>query len=96
MSLLLGKPVVAISFHHKCSSLMSEMGLSEYCHDINQMNADTLIEQFQALVQHADEVERMLAQRVEEALTALDEQYAALFDDRIDESRPAHVATTST
>ena len=50
MSLLLGKPVVAISFHHKCSSLMSDMGLSEYCHDINQMNADTLIEQFQALV----------------------------------------------
>ena len=51
MSLLLGKPVIAISFHHKCSSLMSDMGLSEYCHDINQMNADTLIEQFQALVQ---------------------------------------------
>jgi polysaccharide pyruvyl transferase WcaK-like protein len=96
MSLLLGKPVVAISFHHKCSSLMSEMGLSEYCHDINQMNADTLIEQFQALVQHADEVERMLAQRVEEARSALDEQYEALFDDRIDGSRPAHVAPTST
>ena len=51
MSLLLSKPVIAITFHHKCSSLMSEMGLSEYCHDINQMNADTLIEQFQALVQ---------------------------------------------
>ena len=29
---------------------MSEMGLSEYCHDINQMNADTLISQFEALV----------------------------------------------
>jgi hypothetical protein len=37
MSLLLSKPVIAISFHHKCSSLMSEMGLSEYCQDINQM-----------------------------------------------------------
>ena len=67
MSLLLNKPVIAISFHHKCSSLMSEMGLSEYCHDINQMNADALIEQFQALVRNADELERMIAQRVEEA-----------------------------
>lgn len=95
MSFLLGKPVVAISFHHKCSSLMSDMGLSEYCHDINQMDADTLIEQFQALVHHADEVTRLLAQRVEEARSALDEQYEALFDDRIDESRPAHAATTS-
>ena len=96
MSLLLGKPVVAISFHHKCSSLMRDMGLSEYCHDINQMNAETLIEQFQALVQHADEVARMIARRVEEARSALDEQYDALFEERIDESRPAHAATTST
>ena len=96
MSLLLSKPVIAISFHHKCSSLMSEMGLAEYCHDINQMNADTLIEQFQALVQHADEVARMIAQRVEEARSALDEQYETLFKDRIDQSRPAHGATTST
>ena len=55
MSLLLGKPVVAISFHHKCSSLMSDMGLSEYCQDINEINADALIAKFQALVQHADE-----------------------------------------
>ena len=65
MSLLLNKPVIAISFHHKCSSLMSEMGLSEYCHDINQMNADTLIEQFQALVRNADDVKQMILQRVE-------------------------------
>jgi polysaccharide pyruvyl transferase WcaK-like protein len=37
---LLKKPVIAISFHHKCASLMSEMGLSGYCHDIGQMNAE--------------------------------------------------------
>ena len=38
----------------------------------------------------------MIVQRVEEARSALDEQYEALFEDRIDESRPAHAATTST
>ena len=96
MSLLLGKPVVAISFHHKCSSLMSEIGLSEYCQDINLIKADALIAKFEALVQHADEVARMIAQRVEEARSALDEQYEALFEERTDESRPAHAATTST
>ena len=37
LSLLLNKPVIAISFHHKCSSLMSQMGLSEYCQDINNL-----------------------------------------------------------
>ena len=57
MSLLLGKPPIAISFHHKVSSLMSEMGLSEYCHDINEMNADALIAQFQALVRNAEDAE---------------------------------------
>ena len=46
LSLLLNKPSIAISFHHKCSSLMSQMGLSEYCQDINRLNADKLIEQF--------------------------------------------------
>jgi polysaccharide pyruvyl transferase WcaK-like protein len=96
MSLLLGKPVVAISFHHKCSSLMSDMGLSEYSQDINGIKADALIATFEALVQHADEVARMIAQRVEEARSGLDEQYEALFEERIDESRPAHAATTAT
>jgi polysaccharide pyruvyl transferase WcaK-like protein len=96
MSLLLSKPVIAISFHHKCSSLMSEMELSEYCQDINRMNADTLIEQFQALVQHADEVARMIAQRVEEARSALDEQYELLFGDPIDQPRAPDAATAAT
>jgi|SRR6516225_3197928 len=43
-ALELHKPVIAISFHHKCTSLMSDMGLAEYCHDINHMNAGRLIQ----------------------------------------------------
>ena len=31
-------------------SLMSEIGLSEYCQDINLINADALIAKFEALV----------------------------------------------
>ena len=96
MSLLLDKPVIAISFHHKCSSLMSEMGLSEYCHDINQMNADTLIEQFQALVRNADDVKQMILQRVETSKRALDEQYELLFGDPIDQPRARDAATAAT
>ena len=87
MSLLLDKPVIAISFHHKCSSLMHEMGLSEYCHDINRINADALIEQFQALVRNADDVKQVILQRVEKCKQALDEQYELLFDDFIDQLR---------
>lgn len=81
LSLLLTKPVIAISFHHKSSSLMSEMGLSEYCHDINQMNADALIEQFQTLAINADDVKQKILQRVGTTERALDEQYELLFGD---------------
>jgi len=95
MSVLLSKPVIAISFHHKCSSLMGDMGLSEYCQDINRMNADGLIATFEALAEHADELERMIAQRVEEARSALDEQYEVLFESPIDPSRPVHTVTAA-
>ena len=96
MSLLLNKPVIAITFHHKCSSLMNEMGLSEYCHDINQMNADTLIEQFQALVGNADDVKQMILQRVETSKRALDEQYELIFGDLTDQPRALDAATAAT
>jgi len=95
MSLLLSKPVIAISFHHKCSSLMSDMGLSAYCQDINRMNADALIARFEGLAEHAEELERMIAQRVEEARSALDEQYEVLFESPIDPSRPVHKVTAT-
>jgi polysaccharide pyruvyl transferase WcaK-like protein len=96
MSLLLNKPVIAISFHHKCSSLMSEMGLSEYCHDINQMNADTLIAQFQALDRNADDVKQKILQRVETFERALDEQFELLFGDPVDQPRAPDAATAAT
>ena len=39
LALLCNKPVVSISFHHKCESLMSAMGLSAYCLDINDFES---------------------------------------------------------
>ena len=53
LALLLNKPTIAISFHHKCTSLMSQMGLSEYCQDINRLDSGTLIAQFSHLQQNA-------------------------------------------
>ncbi len=82
LSLLLNKPVIAISFHHKCASLMNEMGLSEYCHDIGHMNAPKLIEQFQDLETHSTEVKETIRESVEAQRRALEEQYSLLFDER--------------
>jgi polysaccharide pyruvyl transferase WcaK-like protein len=82
LALLLDKPVIAISFHHKCSSLMTEMNLSEYCHPIDQMDANTLIAQFQELEQNREAVKRTIARGVSEARAALADQYDLLFASR--------------
>jgi len=79
LALLLNKPVISISFHHKCASLMEEMGLSAYCHDINHMDAGRLIEQFQDLERNAGRLKPAIMQRVEQSRRALDEQYSVIF-----------------
>jgi polysaccharide pyruvyl transferase WcaK-like protein len=79
LSLLLNKPAIAISFHHKCSSLMSQMGLSEYCQDINGLNADKLIEQFRDLEKNAESLKPLIKQKAEEFRRVLDEQYNCIF-----------------
>ena len=78
-AMLLDKPTITISFHHKCSSLMSQMEVSEYCHDIHQMDADRLIAQFQELERNEQAVKRTIARGSDGARAALDEQYELAF-----------------
>jgi polysaccharide pyruvyl transferase WcaK-like protein len=79
LALVLNKPVIAISFHQKCASLMSDMGLAEYCHDINHMNAGRLMEQFQGMEKNAEKLRHVIRQRAEQSRKALDEQYKLIF-----------------
>jgi polysaccharide pyruvyl transferase WcaK-like protein len=79
LALVFNKPVIAISFHHKCASLMRDMGLAEYCHNINDMNAGRLIEQFQHLEKDAEKLKAVVRQRVEQSRQALDAQYEFIF-----------------
>jgi polysaccharide pyruvyl transferase WcaK-like protein len=78
-ALLCCKPVIAISFHAKCYSLMSEMGMSAYCIDINSLKDDTLIERFCHLETNAAEVKVRIRRKVREFRSALDEQYRHIF-----------------
>jgi polysaccharide pyruvyl transferase WcaK-like protein len=75
LALLLNKPSIAIAFHHKCFSLMNQMGLSEYCQDINRLDAQRLIEQFCNLEEDAETLRTLIKNKVEEFRKALDEQY---------------------
>jgi polysaccharide pyruvyl transferase WcaK-like protein len=79
-SLVLNRPVISISFHHKCTSLMSDMGLAEHCQDINHLDTDELIEQFCHIEKNVEKLRRMIQQRTEVFRKALDEQYNVIFN----------------
>jgi polysaccharide pyruvyl transferase WcaK-like protein len=79
LALLCNKPVIAISFHHKCESLMAAMGLSEYCLDINSLEVNVLIEKFCDLKANADNFKLLIKEKVEQFRQELDKQYNAIF-----------------
>jgi len=81
LALLCNKPVISISFHHKCASLMNAMELSGYCLDINELKADRVIEKICDLDVNADKLKRLIRQKVTEFRKALDEQYSVIFND---------------
>lgn len=75
LSLLMNKPVIAISFHHKVSSLMSSMGLSDYCFDIHDFTAEDLIAKVRDVEHHAETLRSAIKTRAEACREALEEQY---------------------
>ncbi|MGO4172575.1 polysaccharide pyruvyl transferase family protein [Bosea sp. TAF32] len=79
LALLGGKPVIAISFHHKCASLMAAMGMSAYCLDIHALDSDALIQTFELLTADASDVKAQIAQKVLEFRDELDDQYRRAF-----------------
>jgi polysaccharide pyruvyl transferase WcaK-like protein len=79
LALLCNKPVIAISFHHKCDSLMRMMGLSDYCLDIRDWNVSQLIDKFCDLENNADRLKPLIREKGREFREALDEQYNYIF-----------------
>jgi polysaccharide pyruvyl transferase WcaK-like protein len=79
LALLCNKPVISISFHHKCESLMSEMGLSAYCQDINDLKTDWLIDKFCDLETNAGKLKPLIREKARQFRKALDEQYNFIF-----------------
>ena len=68
---------------------MSEMGLSRSCHDINQMDAGRLIEQFQDVERNAEKLKLAIRQKVDQSRKALEEQYRLILRARREMSLPS-------
>jgi len=58
---------------------MTQMGLAEYCLDINTLDAQRLIQKFCELENDADRVKSAIRQKTKECREALDQQYSAIF-----------------
>ncbi|HEY9715455.1 MAG TPA: polysaccharide pyruvyl transferase family protein, partial [Chroococcales cyanobacterium] len=83
LAMLFNKPVISISFHQKCSSLMKDMGLEEYCQDIKQLDAERLIRQFIEIEKNMGSLCQMIGSKVADRRSALDEQYQILLRELI-------------
>jgi hypothetical protein len=57
---------------------MTEMGLGEYCQQIQELDVDLLIKQFTDLEARGTEVRRTMDKRNAEAASELDGQFAIL------------------
>jgi hypothetical protein len=79
LSLLCNKPATSISFHDKSKSLMSAMGFSEYCLDINNLQAGTLMDKFCDLETNSDIIRSSIRAKAREFREALNEQYKIYF-----------------
>ena len=75
LAIVLGKPVVAISFHHKCISLMKQMGLQQYLQDMDTLQAHKLIQLFCEMVNNAEQIKRTLQEKSELYRKMVDEQH---------------------
>ena len=74
---MLNIPVLAISDHPTVSRLMSDLGLSDYCVDIEKCEVNVLVGRFLSLVSHRDEIKRRMASK----LTSYKEEISSQFDE---------------
>jgi polysaccharide pyruvyl transferase WcaK-like protein len=81
LALMLGKPALAISFHEKDDSLMTAVGLQEFCQDIARLDVSALIGQFVRLEENADHLRKEIRRKTRGYLRELDRQYSCIFEE---------------
>jgi polysaccharide pyruvyl transferase WcaK-like protein len=73
------RPTLAISYEFKVSRLMEDMGLKDYCLEIDEFTSADAVERFQALEANADAVVRAIRQATAPYAARLEVQYQEVF-----------------
>lgn len=77
-ALKLSKPTISIGYASKHDRMMADMGLSEFCQSAKSFDVDRLIEQFTELEKRSTELRKAMAERNEEKVQRLRQQFALL------------------
>lgn len=80
---MLNIPVLAISNHPTVSKLMNDLGLSEYCVDIDKCDSSVLVDTFVSLVSNRDEIKNRMAEKLASYKEKLSNQFDQLFPSEV-------------
>jgi polysaccharide pyruvyl transferase WcaK-like protein len=78
LALMLNKPVLCLSDHGKLDSLMTEIGLTEYCLSLANLNFNDVIDRVTKLEKNAKALRLYIKQKTEDYRKTLDEQYTLI------------------
>ncbi|MCU1376907.1 MAG: hypothetical protein JWO68_4193 [Actinomycetia bacterium] len=76
---LLNVPTIALAPHPKVTTLMGDIGLSEYCVDITTCDAAGLTTRFDRLLANRDDVQARIRRHVAQSQCLLESQFDCLF-----------------
>jgi polysaccharide pyruvyl transferase WcaK-like protein len=76
---LMNVPVIALSHHPKVSTLMADMGLSEYCLDIDTFDLELLKTTFTRLAANKEDIKSRMAEKAGFYRSELNRQFDQLF-----------------
>lgn len=79
LALMLGKPVLAISYHEKVDALMADTGLADFCQDIERIDLEKMVRQFEELEEKKSCTTLRLQRNAEACRAALEDQYNRIF-----------------
>lgn len=78
LALLLGKPVISLSYHWKFEALMSRFGLGAYCRPLSSWDPAWLRNRFDSLVSESDALSRRIRAVSDECRKEVSSQYDAV------------------
>ena len=83
LSIMLGKPVISLSYHEKINSLMKDFELNEYNLEIDNLNTEELIAIFLRLIEERENLLRHIKDKEGESARLLEVQYGYIFKDKL-------------